>query len=142
MPDNEKLHKSPVHERLQMSVVRKEPGVAVLSMPITEDIRGFYEGTVHGGMLATLADAASGVCLEDTFNLGPQLTVTTDLHVRYFRQPKGGPIVAEAKMVHKGRRLLSTECTVTDSENRVLIRTTATFMIVDAPQGYTGAANS
>src|SRR6476619_5459851 len=141
MPDNEKLYKSPVHERLQMSVVRKEPGVAVLSMPITDDIRGFYEGTVHGGMLATLADAASGVCLEYTINLGPQLTGTTDLHVRYFRQPKGGPIVAEAKMVHKGRRLLSTECTVTDSENRVLIRTTATFMIVDAPQGYAGTAS-
>jgi hypothetical protein len=42
-------------------------------------------------------------------------------------------------MVHKGRTLLSAECTVVDAENRVLIRTTATFMIVDAPRHIEGA---
>jgi uncharacterized protein (TIGR00369 family) len=134
MQTTEKLRVSPVHDRLQMSVVRSEPGIAVLSMPLTDDVRGFYDGTVHGGVLATLADAACASCLESEYNLGPQLTVTTDMHVRYYRQPKGGPLIAEATMVHKGRRLLSAECTVVDAENRVLIRTTATFMLVDAPR--------
>ena len=134
METTEKLHLSPVHERLQMSVVRSEPGIAVLSMPLTDDVRGFYDGTVHGGVLATLADAACGCCLAGEYDLGPQLSVTTDMHVRYYRQPQGGPLTAEAKMVHKGRRLLSAECTVVDAENRVLIRATATFMLVDAPQ--------
>lgn len=136
MQTTEQLRISPVHDRLQMSVVRSEPGVAVLSMPLTDDIRGFYEGTIHGGMLATLADAACGVCLADTYNLGPQLTVTTDMHVRYYRQPKGGPLIAEAKMVHQGKRLLSAECTVVDASDRVLVRSTATFMLVDAPKGF------
>jgi acyl-coenzyme A thioesterase PaaI-like protein len=61
------------------------------------------------------------------------------MHVRYYRQPKTGPLIAEATMVHKGRTLLSAECTVVDAENRVLIRTTATFMIVDAPRHIEGA---
>ena len=39
MQTTEKLHLSPVHERLQMSVVRSEPGIAVLSMPLTDDVR-------------------------------------------------------------------------------------------------------
>lgn len=129
------LHLSPVHERLQMSVVRAEPGVAVLSMPIMDAIRGFAPGTVHGGMLATLADAANASCLEGMYEFPAQFTVTTDMHVRYYRQPKGGPLVAEAKVVHRGRRLLSAECGVVDAENRILIRSTATFMIVDTPQG-------
>ncbi|MGE5695724.1 MAG: PaaI family thioesterase [Candidatus Sericytochromatia bacterium] len=128
----EQLRLSPVHERLQLTVVRAEPGVAVLSMPLTDDIKGVYEGTVHGGMLATFADAACASCLWGTYDFGTQLTVTTDIHVRYYRQPKGGPLIAEAKMVHKGRRLLSAECVVVDAADRVLIRSTATFMLVEA----------
>lgn len=121
-----------MHERLQLTVVRAEPGVAVLSMPLTDDIKGVYDGTVHGGMLATFADAACASCLWGTYDFGTQLTVTTDIHVRYYRQPKGGPLIAEAKMVHKGRRLLSAECVVVDAADRVLIRSTATFMLVEA----------
>jgi len=56
--------------------------------------------------------------------------VTTDLHVRYYRQPKAGPQTADASVVHMGRRLLGTECVVADAEERVLARTTATYMIV------------
>ena len=132
----EQLWVSPVHQRLQMIVVRAEPGLVVISMPLTDDVRGFYDGTIHGGMLATLADAASAACLWGTYDFGPQFTVTTDMHVRYYRQPKGGPLVAEAKMVHHGKRLLSSECTVVDAADRVLIRTTATFMLVDAPKNF------
>lgn len=64
------------------------------------------------------------------------------MHVRYYRQPQGGPLIAEAKMVHKGRRLLSAECLVVDAEDRVLFRSTATFMLVEgggaAPENTQG----
>ena len=51
-----------------MSVVRVEPGLAILSMPLTEDLRGYFEGSIHGGMLATLADAASASCLDGAYD--------------------------------------------------------------------------
>ena len=128
--DTERLHRSPVHKQMQMSVVRAEPGLAVLSMPLTEELRGFFDGSIHGGMLATFADAASASCLDDAYDFRMHFPVTTDIHVRYYRQPKGGPLTAEAKLVHDGRRLLSTDCVVTDVADRVLIRTTATFMLI------------
>ena len=81
-------------------------------------------------MLATFADIAYACCLEGCYDLAYQFTVTTDMHVRYYRQPRGGPLVAEAKTVHRGRRLLSSECSVVDAENRVLIRSTATYMVI------------
>ena len=127
---NERLHMSPVHKRMQMNVDRVEPGLAILSMPLSEELRGYFEGSIHGGMLATLADAASASCLEGAYDFDTHFPVTTDIHVRYYRQPTGGPLVAEAKLVHGGRRLLSTDCSVADAANRVLIRTTATFMLV------------
>lgn len=128
--NTELLHRSPVHKRMQMNVDRAEPGMAIISMPLTDDVRGLFEGSIHGGMLATLADAASASCLNDSYDVSTHLPVTTDIHVRYYRQPKGGPLVAEARLVHGGRRMLSTDCSVADAEGRVLIRTTATFMLV------------
>jgi uncharacterized protein (TIGR00369 family) len=125
--DTEQLHRSPVHKGLGMSVVEHKPGFAVLSMPLTEEVRGGYEGTIHGGLLATFADVACASCLAGSYDETSELTVTTDMHVRYYRQPRGGPLRAEAEMVHNGRTLLSAECSVFDSENRVLIRSTATY---------------
>lgn len=126
----EDLRRSPVHRHLQLSVVWQEQGVAILSMPLAPDLEGLAAGGIHGGMLATLADAASGFCLEGLFDLGSEIPVTTDMHVRYYRQPHGGPLVAEAQVVNVGRRLLSCECSIVDAAERVLARSTATFMIV------------
>ena len=126
----ERLHLSPVHKRMQMNVDRADPGLASLAMPIPDASRGRGEGSLHGGRLATLADAASASCLDGACDFDTHFPVTTDIHVRYYRQPKRGPLVAEAKLVHGGRRLLSTDCTVVDADDRVLIRTTATFMLV------------
>jgi hypothetical protein len=47
--DDEQLHLSPVHKRLGMSVVDFKPGFVVLSMPLSDEVRGVYEGTIHGG---------------------------------------------------------------------------------------------
>lgn len=140
MFSDEDLHRSPVHERMEMTVVKQEPGLAVLSMPLSGYMSGFVEGTIHGGMLATFVDAACACCLIGCYDFPADITVTTDMHVRYYRQPRGGPLTAEAKMVHRGRRLLSTEGSVVDADNRVLIRATATYMVVptggkDMPSG-------
>jgi uncharacterized protein (TIGR00369 family) len=121
------LHRSPVHKRLGMSVVEHKPGHVVLSMPLSDEVRGLFEGTIHGGMLATFADVACASCLVGCYDTTSEFTVTTDMHVRYYRQPRGGPLRAEAEMVHQGRTLLSSECAVFDVENRVLIRSTATY---------------
>jgi uncharacterized protein (TIGR00369 family) len=102
-------------------------------MPLTDDLRGYFEGSIHGGRLATFADAASASCLDRAYDFNSHFPVATDIHVRYYRQPKGGPLVAEAKLVHGGKRLLSTDCSVVDAEDRVLIRTTATLMLVHNP---------
>jgi uncharacterized protein (TIGR00369 family) len=112
---------------MRMNVVEQKPGFTVLSMPLSADISGAYEGTIHGGMLATFADAACALCLQAEYDFPNELVVTTDMHVRYYRQPRGGPLRAEAKMVHSGRLLLSAECSVLDVDNRVLIRSTATY---------------
>jgi uncharacterized protein (TIGR00369 family) len=118
----------PLHELMGLRAVARDEDSVTISMELSETVRGFGEGSIHGGMLATFADVASAVTL--TYDRESEIPVTTDLHVRYYRQPRSGPLTAEARVVHRGRRLLGTECVVTDAEQRVLARTTATYMLV------------
>ena len=119
----------PLHNLMGIELVRLTP-TTILSMELSDQVRGQIEGTIHGGILATFADVTSAVALWNSFDVDTEAPVTTDLHVRYYRQPQAGPLTADASVVHAGRRLLSTECVVADAEHRVLARTTATYMVV------------
>jgi uncharacterized protein (TIGR00369 family) len=125
------FHENPLHAHMGMRIREHGPHT-IITMELTDAVRGSAEGTVHGGMLATLADAASAVALFGAYELDREIPVTTDMHIRYYRQPHAGPLTARADLVHKGRRILSCECAVEDAERRVLARSTATYMVVPA----------
>ena len=124
----EGIRRTPLHALMGLTVVEGGPRT-VVTMELSDAVRGKIAGSVHGGMLATLADVASAIALS-TLLEPTQLQVTTDIHVRYYRQPRSGPLTAVAEVVHRGRRLLGTECSITDSEQRILARSTATYMVV------------
>ena len=117
----------PLHELMDLRAVARDDDSVTISMELSETVRGFRPGSIHGGILATFADAACATVIDIGAS---EVPVTTDLHVRYYRQPRSGPLTAEARVVHRGRRLLGTECVVADAEQRVLARTTATYMLV------------
>jgi uncharacterized protein (TIGR00369 family) len=123
----------PLHDRMGISIVRVSQDKTVLTMEMSNDVRGNAEHSVHGGILATFADVACATSLFGSYDHIAQIPGTTDMHVRYYRQPRDGPLKAEARVVHQGSRLLSAECSVIDAEQRVLIRSTATYMIVPRP---------
>jgi uncharacterized protein (TIGR00369 family) len=117
-----------LHRQMGLKLLELRPET-VLSMELSDAVRGIYPGSVHGGMLATFADVASATALWNSFDRETSIPVTTDMHVRYYRQPKGGPLTATVQVVHEGRRLLSTECVIRDAQDRVLARTSGTFAI-------------
>ena len=123
------FYSNPVHAYMGLKVVQRAP-TAILTMEVDEKYQGAMPGTIHGGLLATLADVACATALTGAFEEGVDVPVTTDMHVRYFRQPIASPLTAEATAVHTGRRLLSVECTIVDGAGRQLVRTTATYMLV------------
>ena len=59
------------------------------------------------------------------------IPVTTDLHIRYFRQPNKGPLVVKAHSRRRGKRPISVECTISDGDARELISATATYMVIE-----------
>jgi acyl-coenzyme A thioesterase PaaI-like protein len=59
----------------------------VVTMELSDAVRASAPGSVHGGMLATLADAASAFTIWGAFDPGAEIPVTTDLHIRYYHSP-------------------------------------------------------
>jgi uncharacterized protein (TIGR00369 family) len=127
----------PVHSRMGLQLVQLSP-TTIVTMEINDEVRGLAPGSVHGGMLATLADVASATALWNAHS-EDGIPATTDMQIRYFRQPRRGPLSAEAEVLHRGRRVLSTECTITDAESRRVARATLAYVIVPvsamAPHG-------
>ena len=119
----------PVHDWLGLEIeLRGE--TAVVTLQLTDEVRGPAPGTIHGGILATLADVTAALTLSGNFDITIERPVTTDMHIRYYRQPKAGPIIATGRLVYRGRRILSAESSIVDGTGRELARATATFMIV------------
>lgn len=101
-----------------------------LELDLTDNVRGAV-APLHGGALTTLIDvacgfaAAAGLTDHDT-----QVPVSTDLTVRFLRQPKSSPLVAAAEVVHAGRSAVLVDCVVTDGDGRQVGRGTGSYRIV------------
>lgn len=92
-------------------------------------------GRVHGGVLTSLADTVAGVAVR-TLRPEGAASATTDLTISFIRPPLGDTLVAEAQVLHRGKRLYRVEVSVfslqsEEPESRKLVaRCNATFMIV------------
>jgi uncharacterized protein (TIGR00369 family) len=120
----------PFHDYANMTIESGSP--STVTMPLTDAVRGAFR-PLHGGIAASLADVACATALAAELVSGMGIPVTTDLHVRYYGQPKEGPVTAVGEVVHRGSRMIGTECSITDGTGRLLARASVTFMLVPAP---------
>ena len=72
-------------------------------------------GTVHGGVLATLVDAAMGTAVGQAGEEGER-AVTVSLTVTYLKPGQPGRIVAQSDLRKKGSRLSVVEADVVQEE--------------------------
>ena len=103
-------HTIPFHRLLGIQVGKLEPGRAQLRLERTKELMGDpFRGSLHGGVLATLADAAGGLSVFSL--LGPEDRASTiDLRLDYLR-PSGitGSLLADARVLRGGSRVFMVE---------------------------------
>lgn len=89
-------------------------------------------GTVHGGYIASLLDSAVGCAVHASLPAGQGYT-TLELKVAYHRAvtKKTGPLRAEGRVTHLGRRAAFAEATLVDLEGRAYASATTTCLVFD-----------
>ncbi len=78
-------------------------------------------GTLHGGVLCDLGDAAMGTAYATTLADGESFT-TLELDAKYLKPVWSGRLTATAEVVGGGRTVGLVECDVTDEEGSLVAR--------------------
>ena len=84
-------------------------------------------GTLHGGVLCDVADAAMGVAYASTLGEDESFT-TLELKINFLRPFWSGKLFATARVVKAGKTIGLTECDVNDVEGRLVARAMSTCM--------------
>jgi uncharacterized protein (TIGR00369 family) len=124
---------SPFYAWSGMRVVRVAPGEVDVAMEATVHHLNL-RGLLHGGMIATLADTASGLAIRSMLEPG-QAHATVQMDVQYMAPGGPGPIEARGRVVRMGGSIGFAEAEVIDGEGRTLARATATHAIGRAGSG-------
>jgi uncharacterized protein (TIGR00369 family) len=86
-------------------------------------------GTLHGGVLCDIADAAMGIAFAST--LAPEESFTTiELKINFFRPIWQAQLKAQGTVVRRGQTIGYIECTITDEENRLVAKAASTCMVL------------
>ena len=90
-------------------------------------------GTLHGGILCDVADAAMGMAFVST--LAPDESFTTvALNINFFRPVWQALLRAEARVVNRGKNVGYMECDVTDQDGKHIARATSTCFVLRGDQ--------
>jgi uncharacterized protein (TIGR00369 family) len=84
-------------------------------------------GTLHGGVLCDVADAAMGMAYFSTLEAGESFT-TLELKINFLRPFWTGRLVARGTVVSRGRTVGMTECDIEDEQGRLIAKASATCL--------------
>ena len=86
-------------------------------------------GTLHGGILCDIADAAMGMAFAST--LAPDESFTTiALSINFFRPVWQARLKAEARVINRGKSVGYLECDVTDQDGKHIARANSTCSVL------------
>jgi uncharacterized protein (TIGR00369 family) len=84
-------------------------------------------GTLHGGILCDIADAAMGMAFASTLAAQESFT-TVELKINFFRPVWNARLKADGKVVRRGRNLGYVECEITDEGGQLIAKATSTCL--------------
>lgn len=88
-------------------------------------------GVAHGGVAATLADAAVGAAVNRHFG-GRRPFTTVEMKINYFLPAVEGRIFARSRLLRIGSTLCVGSVDLTDTQRRQLGTALVTYMLLDA----------
>jgi uncharacterized protein (TIGR00369 family) len=108
-------------------------GTASFIMDTDPARHGNVMGTLHGGVLATLADSAMGFAFATTL-ASDESFATLEMKISFLRPVWRSTLTASATVVQRGRTTGLVECRVTDERDRLIAHATSTCLVLRGAQ--------
>ncbi len=122
---DEVVRKTPFLQHLGIELVEFSEGIAVMKMPMKNELRQPY-GLLHGGATASLIDTAMAFAVVATIGDEEKAT-TVDLTVHYLRPVVDETTICTAKTIRAGRRLITVSAEVSDENGRLIATALSTY---------------
>jgi len=122
--------KAPIAELIGWKMTAIAPGRATMELDVDERLANPM-GTLHGGVLCDLSDAAMGIAYATELERGESFT-TLELKINFMKPVWRGHLRAEGKVVKRGRTVGLVECDVIDEKGSLVARASSTCMTLRA----------
>jgi len=122
----------PIATLLGFALESVEPGRATVRFQATER-HASPMGTLHGGVLGDIADAAMGIAWAATLGDGETFT-TLELKINFLKPVWTGELTALGRVVKGGRTIGLIECDVVDARQALVARASSTVMTLRGAQ--------
>lgn len=126
-----KLPPAPIQATLGMQLTEVSDGFAKLLLEPGEHLHGSFNA-VHGGVVATLLDAAMGAAVLTTLDaVTGSSTATLNVHLTRPITSRTKRVIAEGWVVHRGSRLVTAEARLNDEQGKLLAHGSATYALTE-----------
>ena len=119
---------SPVSQVLGFEVKEVELGRVVIELDATSELHNPM-GTLHGGILCDIADAAMGYAFVTTLE-DDELFTTIEIKLNFLKPVFESKLRAEGKLIKKGASIGLLECYVTDEKGSIVAHSTSTCTVL------------
>lgn len=119
---------SPFYKLLGMKIEEVQNDYARLSIEICEKHLQFLK-TVHGGVIASLADSAAAWAAISVSNPN-SIAVTVEMKINFLRPVSSGKLTAEARNIHKGSKIFVSDVEVKNGVGELVAKALITYYLV------------
>lgn len=117
---------APVMKLIGFRLIEIEEGVATVEFEAGPQ-HANPMGTLHGGILCDIADAAMGLAYASSLAEGESFT-TLELKINFLKPIWNGKLIAKGRIAKSGRTIGLVECDVLDEEGKLVARASSTCM--------------
>ena len=122
-----------IAKTLGFRLIEVGTGTATIELMASTEVHANPMGTIHGGVLCDIADAAIGTAHATSLQEDESFT-SIDLQINFFRPVWNGRIRAVAKPVNVGRQISRYVCDILRDDDKLVAQVSSTVMTLRGDQ--------
>lgn len=126
----------PFNRVLGIRVVRLHSDGVTIACMVRDELRNLA-GMLHGGVIATMADAAVGIALASHFKAA-RSGATAEMKISYLRPIVEGKATARARLLRVGAHLCVGRVDILDAKRQLAATAIVTYLLLETSRPLDG----